>query len=112
MFTGIVEEQGRCARASGRATSLRAASIEARATLEGSELGASVAVNGVCLTVVEAGPTASSSTSGPETLARTALGQPRGRGSGESRATAPVRRRGWAGIWSWATWTGWRPWRP
>ena len=41
---------------------------------EGSELGASVAVNGVCLTVVERRPDGLAFDIGPETLERTALG--------------------------------------
>ena len=51
MFTGIVEEQG-TVRAAQRVGDVLRLDIEARATLEGSELGASVAVNGACLTVV------------------------------------------------------------
>ncbi|MEY2711085.1 MAG: hypothetical protein RL487_868, partial [Actinomycetota bacterium] len=51
MFTGIVEELGRVqARNGGR---LR---IGATTVLEGSGLGASIAVNGCCLTLVESGP--------------------------------------------------------
>jgi riboflavin synthase len=48
--------------------------VAARLTVEGSELGASVAVNGVCLTVVEQGPGEFAFEMGPETLARTSLG--------------------------------------
>ncbi len=47
--------------------------IAASTTLEGSGLGASVAVNGVCLTVVEFKPDALVFDVGPETLERTAL---------------------------------------
>ena len=47
MFTGIVEELGRVSSREG--SRLR---IEARTVLEGSGLGASIAVNGCCLTVV------------------------------------------------------------
>lgn len=43
--------------------------------LEGSNVGASVAVNGACLTVVERGPGRLRFDMGPETLARTALGE-------------------------------------
>jgi riboflavin synthase len=49
--------------------------IDARTTLEGSELGASVAVNGACLTVVALRPDGFSFDVGPETLARTTLGR-------------------------------------
>jgi riboflavin synthase len=44
-------------------------------TPEGSELGASVAVNGVCLTVVERRPRGFAFDVGPETLGVTALGR-------------------------------------
>ena len=48
MFTGIVEERGRVAAAAdGRLV------VEARTVVRDSEVGASVSVNGVCLTVVE-----------------------------------------------------------
>lgn len=47
MFTGIVEELGKVSSREG--SRLR---IEARTVLEGSGLGASIAVNGCCLTVV------------------------------------------------------------
>jgi Riboflavin synthase alpha chain len=47
MFTGIVEERGRVvARRGSRLV------IEAGATREGTDLGSSLAVNGVCLTAV------------------------------------------------------------
>lgn len=42
--------------------------------LEGSEIGASVSVNGVCLTVVRRGAATLAFELGPETLERTALG--------------------------------------
>ena len=45
MFTGIVEEQGTVC-AVQRTVDVLRVDIDARATLEGSELGASVAVNG------------------------------------------------------------------
>jgi len=48
--------------------------IRAAATLDGSQPGASVAVNGACLTVVERGTDGFVFDVGPETLARTALG--------------------------------------
>ena len=74
MFTGIVEEQG-TVRAVQRSGDVLRLDIEARATLEGSELGASVAVNGACLTVVELRPDGFSFDVGPETLVRTTLGR-------------------------------------
>ena len=69
MFTGIVEEVGRVLSFTGSRLV-----VGARVTIEGSGLGASVAVNGACLTVVE--PTADrlAFDLGPETLKVTALG--------------------------------------
>lgn len=69
MFTGIVEEVGEVlSRAGSRLV------VRARRVLEGSEPGASVAVNGACLTVVERGVDRLGFDLGPETLAVTALG--------------------------------------
>lgn len=73
MFTGIVEEMGRIRRLTGDGTVARL-DIEADLTTAGSEVGASVAVNGTCLTVVERGRGRFAFDLGPETLARTALG--------------------------------------
>jgi riboflavin synthase len=72
MFTGIVEELGQVVRVE---RSPRTARVEVRAglTLEGSDVGASVAVNGVCLTVVERRGDAVAFEVGPETLERTTL---------------------------------------
>ncbi len=56
MFTGIVEELGRVI--SRRGPRLR---ISASTVLEGSELGASIAVNGCCLTLVSSDTTAGTS---------------------------------------------------
>ena len=72
MFTGIVEELGAVRSISGNGATRRI-DIAASATLEGSVLGASVAINGVCLTVVETGPDGFAFDVGPETLARTAI---------------------------------------
>jgi riboflavin synthase len=49
--------------------------VGATLTLDGSDLGASVAVNGVCLTVVERKRDGFAFDVGPETLAATALGR-------------------------------------
>lgn len=73
MFTGIVEEIG-TVRALAQKRDVTRIDVAARLTLEGSEVGASVAVNGVCLTVVERGAGELAFEMGPETLARTALG--------------------------------------
>jgi riboflavin synthase len=74
MFTGIVEARGtvRAVERRGDVVRLDVAAAEVR---EGSEVGASVAVNGVCLTVVTAKPDALAFEVGPETLARTTLGR-------------------------------------
>ncbi|HXF72629.1 MAG TPA: riboflavin synthase [Actinomycetota bacterium] len=70
MFTGIVEEQGAVVAAVGGRLVVRC-----RTAREGSEVGASVAVNGVCLTVVERPEGALAFDLSPETLARTSLGR-------------------------------------
>jgi len=74
MFTGIVEEVG-VVRSATRARGVARLDVDAAATLEGSEVGASVAVSGVCLTVVERRHDGFAFEVGPETLARTALGR-------------------------------------
>jgi len=73
VFTGIVEELGEV-RAVERAGDVVRLDVAARATLEGSALGASVAVNGVCLTVVAVRADGLAFEIGPETLTRTTLG--------------------------------------
>jgi riboflavin synthase len=74
MFTGIVEELG-TVRGVERHGDVVRLEVAARVAREGSELGASVAVNGVCLTVVAARPDGLDFEIGPETLARTTLGR-------------------------------------
>lgn len=69
MFTGIVEETGRVVRRTGARLV-----IGAGATLGGTGLGSSVAVNGVCLTAVEVEHDRLGFDLGPETLARSTLG--------------------------------------
>src|SRR6266478_2764801 len=69
MFTGLVEEVGRVLERAGSRLVLSADRV-----LEESGVGASVAVNGACLTVVEVGAGRLRFDVGPETLARTALG--------------------------------------
>lgn len=69
MFTGIVEELGRVeGRNGGR---LR---IGATTVLDGSGLGASIAVNGCCLTLVDSGPDWWETDVTEETFSRTNLG--------------------------------------
>ncbi|MGE5488168.1 MAG: riboflavin synthase [bacterium] len=69
MFTGIIEEVGTVERAGAR-MSLRCARV-----LEGLKTGDSVAVNGVCLTVVKVGAGSFEADVSPETLDRTSLGE-------------------------------------
>ena len=72
MFTGIVEEVGSI-RAIEQRPQVARLEIEARVTLDGVDLGGSVAVNGVCLTVIERRPSGFVFEIGPETISRTAL---------------------------------------
>jgi riboflavin synthase len=73
MFTGIVEELGTVVafKRLGDTARLAVAAVIAR---EGSDLGASVCVSGVCLTVVDRPAEGLVFELGPETLHRTALG--------------------------------------
>ena len=74
MFTGIVRERGRVAAVDGGAQRVRL-TVEAPATASAVSVGDSVAVNGVCLTAVEAGNGTLAFDAVPETLARTSLGR-------------------------------------
>jgi riboflavin synthase len=75
MFTGIVEERGRVRAVEPRPGGDGARiEIEARAVLADTEVGASMAVNGCCLTVVDRGADWWAADAVPETLERTALG--------------------------------------
>ncbi len=69
MFTGLIDEVG-------EVLSLEASrlAVSARAVVPDAAVGASIAVNGVCLTVMERGSGRVGFDLGPETLARTALG--------------------------------------
>ena len=73
MFTGIVEEVGRVEQvpAPGRAGSLR---IRANRVLGGTQLGDSIAVMGVCLTVTDLSPTGFCADVMPQTLSQSSLG--------------------------------------
>jgi len=73
MFTGIVEEQGRVRAITPNEGGARLV-IEARTVLDDVELGASIAVNGCCLTVTAFDRDAFASDAVIETLARTNLG--------------------------------------
>ena len=76
MFTGIVEEKGHIARLEPRAGGMRLW-IGARLVLEDTRVGDSIAVDGCCLTVVEAGAGVFALDVVPETLRRTTLGERR-----------------------------------
>lgn len=69
MFTGIVEEVGRVTSAQSRNLVIAASKV-----LQGMELGESIAVNGVCLTITEFNAGSFSVDVMPETLKRTNLG--------------------------------------
>ena len=70
MFTGIVEERGAVgAMHGGRLT------VRCRTVVPDSDVGASVAVNGTCLTVVERGDDYLAFDLSQETLQRTSLGR-------------------------------------
>ncbi len=68
MFTGIVEERGEVLSVGARRLIVRC-----RTVAGGAELGASIAVNGVCLTVVEGSGSALTFDLSPETTGRTSL---------------------------------------
>lgn len=72
MFTGIVETLGTVVELGERASARRIA-ITTELPVEKMPLGASIAVDGVCLTVVERGPGRFVADLGPETLALTTL---------------------------------------
>jgi riboflavin synthase len=74
MFTGIIEELGTVAtlerRAAGARLTIRCATVR-----EDLQSGASIAVNGVCLTAADLGAGSFSADLAPETLDRSNLGQ-------------------------------------
>ena len=73
MFTGIVEERGRISAVEPLGDSVRVV-IAAAEVLEGTRLGDSIAVNGVCLTVVDCDAHSFSADVMQETLDRSSLG--------------------------------------
>ncbi|MBM4437112.1 MAG: riboflavin synthase [Actinobacteria bacterium] len=73
MFTGIVEEMGTVAGLDER-PGLRRLTIAAERTTDGLTTGASIAVNGACLTAVEVAPAQFVVETVPETLRRTNMG--------------------------------------
>ncbi len=94
MFTGIIEELGTVARVERHASGAR---IEVFADLVTDDIamGDSIAVNGVCLTVVAANAGSFSADVSPETLDRTTLGSLRaGSPVNLERAATPATRLG------------------
>ena len=73
MFTGIVEGMGTVTGIGGDGAERRF-TIDAPAVLDGMAIGDSIAVNGVCLTVVAVAPNRVEVTAVSETLERTNLG--------------------------------------
>lgn len=73
MFTGIIEAEGRVEEIRPRPVSKRL-TVATGLDLAKLPIGASIAVDGVCLTVVDRGSGRFSADVGPETLARTTLG--------------------------------------
>ncbi len=78
MFTGIVEELGRVVKLETKATGARM-TIACSTILHDATLGASIAVNGACVTAVELTAESFSADLAPETLKRTNLGDLRSR---------------------------------
>jgi riboflavin synthase len=74
MFTGVVEELGSVVSLDGKASGARL-SIACGAILQDASIGASIAVNGACLTMVELAESYFSADLAPETLQRTNLGE-------------------------------------
>ena len=73
MFTGIVEEKGKIQKViSGQSSG--SIEIRAKKVLEGTRIGDSIAVNGVCLTVTALQPDGFTADVMPETLRRTNFG--------------------------------------
>ncbi len=72
VFTGLIREVGRVAAVDGDADGVRL-TIDAPETARNARLGDSVALSGVCLTVVECGDGRLAFDAVPETLARSSL---------------------------------------
>ncbi|CAM2008998.1 riboflavin synthase [Acanthopleuribacter pedis] len=94
MFTGIVEEMGTLS-AKGQGTAGLEMTFSGKKVLEGTALGDSIAVNGVCLTVTRFDQRAFTVGVAPETLKRTNLGDLRmGQAVNLERAVTPTTRLG------------------
>lgn len=72
MFTGIVEETGSVVRVQ-KGTHSAVLTVQARKVLEGTRIGDSIAVNGICLTVTAMSPDTFTADVMHETLDRTGL---------------------------------------
>ena len=73
MFTGIIEELGTVGAIQSRAAGSRL-TVGCSIVMEDLREGASIAVNGVCLTAVDLKPASFSADLAPETLRRSNLG--------------------------------------
>lgn len=74
MFTGIIEEVGHV-KSMHRGSKSFVLEIEASKVLDGTQVGDSIATNGVCLTVTHLTGTGFTADVMPETVSRTALGE-------------------------------------
>lgn len=74
MFTGIIEEVGRV-RSLRRGAKSFTLEVEATKVMEGTQIGDSIATNGVCLTVTSLTGRGFTADVMPETVSRTALGE-------------------------------------
>jgi riboflavin synthase len=77
MFTGIIEELGTVESLEARPAGARLR-VRCKTVLEDVREGASIAVNGVCLTAVDVRPASFAADLAPETLRRSNLGELRG----------------------------------
>jgi len=94
MFTGIVEELGSVVSMERRGDGARLR-VGCSTVMGDAFAGASIAVNGVCLTAVDPGPQGFSADVAPETMARTNLGDLRpGRKVNLERPMSPAGRLG------------------
>jgi riboflavin synthase len=94
MFTGIIEELGRVRGLERRGEGVRMV-IEARAVMEGTREGDSIAVNGVCLTAVDVRADSFAADGSRETLQRSTLSRLRaGSVVNLERAVTPTTRLG------------------
>lgn len=75
MFTGLIEAQGTIRSLGGEYWQITCVTQPAEVILKDLAIGDSVAVDGVCLTVVEILPQGFIAAASPETLRRTTLGQ-------------------------------------